>query len=115
MLAFCTNTWEWGDYIEYVWDQWLDNPDGILYVATIDGQPAAVSHFCMLNETDAWLEGMRVDPAHRHQGLATALHSAMLVEAMRRGATNARLITESTNTASIGLVERGSWQVERIY
>lgn len=106
ILAFCANTWEWGDYIEYVWDEWLDKPEGVLFVATVDGQPVGIAHIRMLNKTDAWLEGMRVDPAYRHHGLATALHNATLLEAMRRGATSARLITESTNTASISLTER---------
>src|SRR5437762_11991529 len=107
VFAFCEQTWEWGDYIEYVWDEWLHDSKGILFVATIDGKPVAVSHLQMLNETDAWLEGMRVDPAYRQHGLARALDDVMLAEAMRRGATNARLITESTNTIAISLIERG--------
>jgi GNAT superfamily N-acetyltransferase len=107
VLAFCRQTWEWGDYIEYAWDEWLHNPQGILFVVTIDGQPVGIANMRMLNETDAWLEGMRVDPAHRQQGLATALSQATLAEAMRRGATNARLITESINTGAISLIERG--------
>jgi len=107
VLAFCAHTWEWGDYIEFVWDEWLHDPHGALFVATIDGQPVGISRIRMLNETDAWLEGMRVDPAFRHRGLATALHNAQLVEAMKRGATSAGLITESTNIASVSLIERG--------
>src|SRR5436190_10468777 len=107
VLAFCAHTWEWGDYIEFVWDEWLHDPHGALFVATIDGQPVGISRIRMLNETDAWLEGMRVDPVFRHRGLATALHNAQLVEAMKRGATRAGLITESTNTASVSLIERG--------
>lgn len=101
VLAFCAHTWEWGDYIERVWDEWLHDPKGQMFVATVDGQPVAVAHLRMLSATEAWLEGMRVDPAYRRQGLATALDNAMLAEAMRRGAKVARLITESTNTASI--------------
>src|SRR5712691_10081168 len=107
VLAFCRQTWEWGDYIEYAWDEWLHDPQGVLFVVTIDGQPGGIANMRMLNETDAWLEGMRVDPAHRQQGLATALSQATLAEAMRRGATNARLITESINTGAISLIERG--------
>src|SRR6266567_4449251 len=93
VLAFCQQTWDWGDYIEFVWDEWLHDKQGVLYVATFDQQPVGIAHLHMLTQTDAWLEGMRVDPAHRHQGIATALNNAMLAEAMRRGATVARLIT----------------------
>jgi ribosomal protein S18 acetylase RimI-like enzyme len=108
VLAFCVNTWEWGDYIEYVWDEWLNDPQGKLFVATMDGQPVGVAHVRMLNKTEAWLEGMRVDPAFRGQGIATALYDAQVTEAKHRGATTARLITDSTNTAALHLLDRGS-------
>ncbi|HLJ35409.1 MAG TPA: GNAT family N-acetyltransferase, partial [Ktedonobacteraceae bacterium] len=107
VLAFCANTWEWGDYIEYVWDEWLYDPQGALFVATIDGQPVGLAHMHMVSATEAWLEGMRVDPNFRHRGLSKALSEAMMIEAMSRGATTARLATESTNIASITLAEHG--------
>jgi len=108
VLAFCQQTWEWGDYIEYVWDEWLNNPQGKLFVAIKGGQPVGVANMRMLNETEAWFEGMRVDPTFRQHGIASALFDAQLAEARRRGATTARLITESTNTTAIRLLERSS-------
>jgi len=108
VLAFCQQTWEWGDYLEYVWEEWLNNPQGKLFVATIDGQPVAVANMRMLNKTEAWFEGMRVDPTFRQHGIASALHDAQIAEARHRGATTARLITEATNTTAIRLLERSS-------
>jgi GNAT superfamily N-acetyltransferase len=110
VLAFCASTWEWGDYIEYVWDEWLHDPQGGLFVATVDGLPVGLAHMRMVSATDAWLEGMRVDPNFRHRGLSKALSEAMTVEAMNRGATTSRLATESTNIASITLAEHGLMQ-----
>ena len=110
VLAFCQQTWEWGDYIEHVWDQWLNDTNGLLLVATVDGQPVGLSHLKMINPTAAWLEGMRVDPAYRKRGISTALNNTMLAEAMKRGARKASLITESTNTASITMAERGHFR-----
>lgn len=110
VLTFCTHTWDWGDYIEYVWDEWLEDPQGLLLLATIDGKPVGIAHIRMVTLTEAWLEGMRVDPAYRHQGIAKALFHAELAEAMRRGATKAGLITESTNTASIHMAEQNFMQ-----
>ncbi len=109
VLAFCSNTWEWGDYIAHVWDEWLRDPAGLLLVAIVDEQPAGVAHMDMLTAQDAWLEGLRVDPHYRHQGLARALYEALQLEAMRRGATRARLAVESTNERSIQISERGHW------
>ncbi len=106
VLAFCTHTWEWGDYIDRVWDDWLHDSQGQLFVATINERPVGVGHLRMLNETEAWIEGLRVDPEYRQQGIATALNMAMLEEAIRRGAINARLLTESTNRGSIRIMER---------
>jgi ribosomal protein S18 acetylase RimI-like enzyme len=108
ILAFCQQTWEWGDYIEYVWDEWLNNPQGKLFVATKDGQPVGVANMRMLNKTEAWFEGMRVDPAFRQHGIGSALYDAQMAEARYRGATIARLITEATNTSAIRLLERSS-------
>jgi GNAT superfamily N-acetyltransferase len=108
VLAFSTNTWEWGDYIEYVWDEWLHDPQGALFVATNDGRPVGVAHMRMLNTKESWFEGLRVDPAFRQQGIASALYDAQLKEAILRGATTARLITESTNDGAIRLLERAS-------
>ncbi len=110
VLAFCRDTWDWGDYIEYVWDEWLRDTQGLLLVAVADEHPVGIAHLKMLNATDAWLEGMRVDPAYRRHGIAAALITTMLAEAMQRGATKAGLITESTNTSSISLSERGHFQ-----
>lgn len=106
VLAFCAHTWEWGDYIENVWDRWLSDPTGLLLVALHGDRPVGVMHLQMLNATDAWQEGMRIDPAYRKQGIARQLSLEAGAEAMRRGATTVRLLTDSTNTASIHLVEQ---------
>ena len=106
VLAFCQHTWEWGDYIEYTWDQWLSDPTGQLLVAVDDERPVGIVHMFMLNATDAWQEGMRVDPAYRQQGIARRLSFEASAEAMRRGATTIRLLTSSTNVASLHMVEQ---------
>lgn len=105
VLAFCIHTWDWGDYIEYVWDEWLHDPKGKLFVATVDGQPAAVAHVQMLTATEAWMEGLRVAPEYRNRGIARAMNDVQMAEVLARGATVVRLITESTNAASIHMIE----------
>jgi ribosomal protein S18 acetylase RimI-like enzyme len=110
ILAFCAHTWEWGDYIDHVWDAWFHDPAGCMLVATANGQPVGMIHMVMPSEHDAWLQGLRVDPNFRNQGLAKMLNDAALLEAMRRGATYARLTIDSKNTPSLRLVERSFWR-----
>jgi len=105
VFAFCAHTWKWGDYIERVWDEWLQDSTGKLFAAVADERPVGIAHLRMLNSTEAWLEGLRIDPAYRQQGIGTALNMAELEEAIHRGATNARCVTESTNTGSIRIVD----------
>lgn len=115
VLAFCQQTWEWGDYIEDVWEEWLHEENGALLVALIDGQPVGVANIRMLNAEEAWMEGMRVDPAFRQRGVASALFDAQLDEAKRRGASTARLITEASNSAAIRLIERSQMRQVSAY
>ncbi len=103
ILAFCEHTWEWGDYIERAWDGWFSDPSGKLLIATADERPVGVVHLQMLTHSDAWVEGLRVDPTQRQHGIGRALNEAAMAEAMNRGAVYIRLTTESINTASIQL------------
>lgn len=105
ILAFCTQTWEWGDYIDLTWEEWLLNPAGQLLVATSANEPIGVVHLEMLDQTEAWLEGLRVNPEYRQQGIGRLLSEAAMGVAMQRGATTVRLAAASHNTASIALSE----------
>src|SRR5215468_5486230 len=44
VLAFCAHTWDWGDYIPQVWDEWLADPSGCLLVAILADRPVALMH-----------------------------------------------------------------------
>ncbi|HTI12980.1 MAG TPA: GNAT family N-acetyltransferase [Dictyobacter sp.] len=101
VLAFCQNTWEFGDYIESVWDNWLNDSNGSFLTATIEGTAVGIIHLQMLTETEAWLEGLRVDPSYRRQGIARTLIEAAILEAMKHKATDLRLVTDENNTATI--------------
>ena len=106
MLAFCVHTWDDGDYIEYVWDDWLDDDRGVLLVGLLNGIPVGISHLRMVSADEAWLEGMRVDPAYRRAGFGGVLTSRAMVAGRERGAAVARLFTSSDNLASQGMIAR---------
>lgn len=106
VLAFCARTWHDGDYIKYVWEEWLNDTQGALLVATLAGRPVGLAHLRMMSADEAWIEGVRVDPAARRQGVARLLISRTLVAAHERGVAVARYFTSSDNVASQRLFDR---------
>lgn len=101
VLAFCSRTFgDEGDYIADVWDEWLADTHGALLVGVVDAQPVALSHVRMTAPDEAWIEGVRVAPAARRQGVAHVMVSRSLVRARELGATVARMFTGATNEAS---------------
>jgi GNAT superfamily N-acetyltransferase len=97
VLRFCQNTFEWGDYIEHVWDYWLTDPSGKLFVTTVEDMPIAVTHVAIVKRGEAWVEGARVAPEFRRMGVASLLNDASFEWALRRGAKVVRAVTDSTN------------------
>jgi ribosomal protein S18 acetylase RimI-like enzyme len=108
VFAFSSTTFDGDDYIPYVWDDWLggDPERGALLVAAWDGQPVGVIHWRLLGDDEAWIEGIRVDPAARRRGVGRAMVSRALAGADAHGARVARLMTSERNVASQQLVGR---------
>jgi GNAT superfamily N-acetyltransferase len=118
VLAFASETFGGEDYIAEVWDDWLEADDGVCLVAvaqaTADGpepidsdgrpieadRPIAFSRVALLSSSEAWLEGIRVDPAVRGRSVATALQVAELTWAGAQGASLVRYVTGDDNEAS---------------
>lgn len=105
VLAFCANTWERGDYIAEVWDEWLHDPQTSLLVGTLNDQPIALAHV-VVDDHQSWLEGVRIDPARRGHGFGRQLIRGCVDVAQQRGARVMRLLTNRDNAAMIQLVER---------
>jgi GNAT superfamily N-acetyltransferase len=70
-LAFTAHTWgEHGDYIHMVWEDWLHSDRGPLLVGVLDGEPVSLVKVTWNSPGEAWMEGMRVHPDRRGQGIA---------------------------------------------
>ena len=94
----CAHTWEWGDYIPEVWDEWLADQDGALLVGEIEGQVVAVGRVAFLAHEQAWFEAMRVDPDYRQRGIAGQFLQHKLALARSRESQVVRLATSASNT-----------------
>ena len=100
VLAFCQNTFSWGDYVPEVWDTWLADARGQLLVGEVDRQPVGLIHVAFLDSGTAWLEGMRVHPDFRRQGIGRAVDATARALARERGTRIARLATSTKNIAA---------------
>ncbi|MBE0481548.1 MAG: GNAT family N-acetyltransferase [Dehalococcoidia bacterium] len=97
VLRFSRNTWEWGDYLHLVWDRWFHEPEGKLLVGAVGKRPVAAGHVVIAAPGEAWLEGLRVNPAYRLSGVATRMTQRCIEEARKMGAKVARFATVATN------------------
>ena len=101
VLGFATHTWNDWDYIPHAWPVWLEARDGVLLVAAgVDDRAVAISRIAMVSDTEAWLEGIRVDPAVRGMDVATDLQVAELHWTAAQNANVIRYATSARNEAS---------------
>lgn len=111
ILSFTSNTWEWGDYIPYVFDEWLDHKNGDFIKAVLDNKIVGISHIGYLSDWEAWLEGLRVHPDYRHIGVGTFLLDVSLEILKNKGIRVARNAIISTNIASQSLVKKRGFEL----
>ena len=122
VLRFCVNTFEWGDYIDQVWDFWYSDRNGVLLIAEDDDESnihrrkqssvIAVSHASLCpNNKNVWLEGIRVHPNFRHKSVATQLLNTMISYGKERGAQEASAIVAGTNNASQLMMESNGFGI----
>jgi ribosomal protein S18 acetylase RimI-like enzyme len=116
VLDFCKNTFSWGDYIDRVWDIWIQEPNSLFLVAVNVNEnkiekPIAISHGILIPEKIIWIEGIRVDPKHRSHKLATNISLHMLDYARKNGALYSSAIVSIKNEASKGLMEKLGFKV----
>ncbi len=102
VFAISATVWEGQDYIPLVWSGWMEeSPEaGFTIAAEMDGQVVAVQHTALQPGAVAWMEGIRVHPDFRGQGIAHRLLADGIRESARMGARTVRLSTASVNQAS---------------
>ena len=107
MERICAHTWESGDYIQEVWDEWLAAENGPLLVVELDTVGVvSLNKVTRHPEGQFWLEGMRVDPDYRGRGIARRCLDWNLAYAREQGGRVVRLSTGDHNTTVHRMVAR---------
>ncbi len=104
IAPFTRATFWWGDYVYDVFESWLDDRGGRLLVAT-DGTDTAVAvgRGVLVSPNEAWVEGIRVRPDRRQEGVAAAIARDVIGWSRDEGADVVRFVVEEGNTASMAL------------
>jgi len=113
VVAFTQDTWgdrETGDYLPRVFGEWVesDGPRQRTFVAdAVDREApetavAGVVQATVLDDGEAWGQGMRVNPRYRGQGVSRLLTHAGFDWAREQGATAMRIMVFSWNRAGLG-------------
>lgn len=98
VLAFTQQTWEWGDYVQHTWDDWLADPGGGLIVGEVAGRVVGMDKLSVVRPGEGWFHGLRVHPDYRGRGFSRAFIAYQINAARTRGLRAVRLLTLSTNT-----------------
>ena len=97
VLKFCENTFSWGDYISDVWDYWLS--EGNLFVFE-KNLPIGICHAVFLKEL-VWIEGIRVNPEFKRQGIASKLVKQVESLAIQKQVHSSLMLIDTQNKPSL--------------
>jgi GNAT superfamily N-acetyltransferase len=115
MERIASHTWDWGDYIPLVWDEWLADERGVVLVGDLGKETAALSKIAFLAPDEVWLEGMRVDPEFRRRGIASRFLEYSIAYAHERDGHVVRLATAGDNTAVHHIAARAGMECVGTY
>ena len=111
ILAFCQDTFSWGDYIHEVYDFWTH--EGVLAILDQDGTPIGMCHGVTYPEEEMlWIEGIRVQLGHRRHGFAEKLVSYLERNVKESGIIHADMLIESENTPSLNLAGKIGYNIK---
>lgn len=106
--GFTQDTWDGGDYIPRVFDEWVESDDEgqRTFVAEVGAEVVGLVQFVLVSEYEAWSQGLRVAPSARGKGVGGALNRAGFKWARERDATVARNMIFSWNVQGLGLARK---------
>lgn len=104
-------TWEGRDYLPRVLEQWFQDEDGVFNVMTYQDKVVGLGKLTRLGEGEWWLEGLRVDPDFRGQGLGRIMHHYLVAQARQVADGVVRFATNGTNHAVVKLAGETGFQL----
>ena len=106
VFEFTKFIWEGHDYIRYVWDEWLADPEGILAVAEYGVHCVGLAKISLSAPGQWWFQGLRVDPDFQGMKIGSHIHEYIDAWWLEHGDGVARLMTASFRLKVQHLCER---------
>ncbi|QDI88639.1 GNAT family N-acetyltransferase [Candidatus Nitrosopumilus sp. SW] len=107
VLKFCQNTFSWGDYVEHVWDFWLNEDLLFVYEKQF---PVGLCH-AFFSENQIWIEGIRVDSNFRKQKIASELVNHIELLGKRDGALFSFMLIDVENSISLSMAKSLNYEI----
>jgi len=113
VLDFCMNTFEWGDYIDRAWDNWISEPSSLLFVCETQLSSfiskldlVGVIHILHCSNNSLWIEGLRINKLYRNNGFATALLNHSIDYGIQNNLNEYCALVSQSNFASQKMLEK---------
>ena len=107
VLAFCKDTFSWGDYVEQVWDYWVSEGHLLLFEEKI---PTGICH-AFYTEDQVWIEGIRISPNSRRQKIASKLVSHAESVGKKKNVSQSYMLIDVENTQSLAMANSLDYEV----
>ena len=101
IIAFTTDTFDWGDYVPEMISEWIDDPAGVVMIAVDESGIIGLARTVLLSPTEAWNHAARVRSDRRGEGIAGDLADVLLDWTRTHGIRITRLLIEDANESSI--------------
>jgi RimJ/RimL family protein N-acetyltransferase len=105
VLEISSKVWEGTDFIKYVFDDWVEEAEGEFTLGEKDGVVVGFAKYTKHNDSEAWLEGARVDEKYANQGFGKAITQYYISKAKAEGVEVIRLSAYIGSKESIHIVE----------
>jgi N-acetylglutamate synthase-like GNAT family acetyltransferase len=98
------------DYLLSAWGRWMRTPAALNLVAESAGRVVGCVHAGLLSPSETFLQGLRVDPAMRQQGVGSRLMEGLAERLRRRGVEVQRAVTAQGNGPARRLLAALGWR-----
>lgn len=109
ILSFLHRTFQWGDYVENVWDTWLARRT--LLTLEENKKPIGICN-ASLSRHQLWIEGLRIHPKFRRRGYASKLILYSESAAKKKERKTSRMLIAQGNARSLKMAKSLGYRLE---